>query len=59
LVVTMWRVETETSRTFFTDFYANLATGGSTRDAFFTAQSLTRQKHPDFRDWGAFALLGY
>jgi hypothetical protein len=58
LVVTMWRVETATSRTFFTDFYANLAAGGSRRDAFFTAQSSTRQEHPDFRDWGAFALLG-
>jgi hypothetical protein len=58
LVVTMWRVETATSQAFFSSFYANLAVGDTRRDAFVKAQSSTRQRYPDFRDWGAFALLG-
>lgn len=58
LVVTMWRVETATSQAFFCSFYANLAVGDTRRNAFVKAQSSTRQKYPDFRDWGAFALLG-
>lgn len=58
LVVTMWRVETATSQAFFHSFYANLAVGDTRRNAFTKAQSSTRQKYPDFRDWGAFVLLG-
>jgi hypothetical protein len=59
IVGTLWEVETEAAVRFFTSFYSRLRDGTSKLDAFGGAQSETRKLHPQYRDWGAFYLLGH
>ncbi|MFZ1692799.1 MAG: CHAT domain-containing protein [Flavobacteriales bacterium] len=58
IVGTMWEVEQHASERFFTAFYRVLNTGASRLDAFGLAQRETREHHPEYRDWGAFQLIG-
>jgi len=58
LVVTLWPVSADCSRLFFTLFYAQLRERHTRRQAFATAQKTTREVYPQYRDWGAFALMG-
>lgn len=58
IVGTLWNVESDTSRHFFTTFYRLLKKNGSTKKAFVEAQALTRSAFPKYRDWGAFQLIG-
>jgi hypothetical protein len=58
IVGTLWNVESNTSRHFFTTFYRLLKENGSTRKAFVEAQADTRSAFPKYRDWGAFQLIG-
>jgi hypothetical protein len=58
IVGTLWNVESDTSRHFFTTFYRLLKENGSTRKAFVEAQADTRSAFPKYRDWGAFQLIG-
>jgi hypothetical protein len=51
-------VEAEVAEVFFTVLYAALADGTSPADAFRRAQTVTRQQHAGYRDWGAFTYLG-
>jgi hypothetical protein len=59
IVGTLWEVETEAAVNFFTTFYEKLRNGTSNLDAFGSAQSETRKSHPQYRDWGAFYLMGH
>jgi len=58
IVGTLWNVESNTSRHFFTTFYRLLKENGSTKKAFVEAQADTRIAFPKYRDWGAFQLIG-
>ncbi|MFB7244401.1 hypothetical protein CW362_19980 [Streptomyces populi] len=58
LVVTLWPAETRASHRFFTAFYSRLVSGSDRQGAFREAQAATRAEFPDYRDWGAFVLLG-
>jgi hypothetical protein len=58
IVGTLWNVESDTSRHFFTTFYRLLKESGSTKKAFVEAQANTRNAFPKYRDWGAFQLIG-
>jgi hypothetical protein len=58
IVGTLWNVESDTSKHFFTTFYRSLNENGSTKRAFLEAQADTRSAFPKYRDWGAFQLIG-
>ena len=58
IVATMWEVETNASRTFFTTLYQQLKADRRRLNAFTIAQRATREQHPEYRDWGAFCYLG-
>ena len=58
LIGTLWKVEDTTSRGFFTSLYQRLREGDNALDAFRVAQKATRRDHPQYRDWGAFYLVG-
>jgi hypothetical protein len=58
VVGTLWRVETNAARRFFVRLHQLLGEGKSRLDAFGGAQRGTRAEFPDYRDWGAFYLMG-
>jgi CHAT domain-containing protein len=58
VVGALWQIRPETGETFYAALYDRLATGAGTLNAFRTAQQATRQRHPEYRDWGAFCFLG-
>lgn len=58
IVGTLWEVEANASRHFFTTLYTELKPGTSRLDAFYAAQLSTRTAFPKHRDWGAFYLIG-
>ena len=58
IIGTLWQVEDSTSRCFFTALYRALRADASCLDAFAAAQRTTRAEHPQYRDWGAFYLMG-
>lgn len=58
LVGTLWPVEDTASETFFAELYARLKDGVGLLDAYAAAQRTTRTGHPEYRDWGAFHLMG-
>jgi CHAT domain-containing protein len=58
VVGTLWPVENSAAKTFFGSLHKELAAGAGKREAFRTAQKLTRSRHPQFRDWGAFCYSG-
>ncbi|GIG88089.1 CHAT domain-containing protein [Plantactinospora endophytica] len=59
LIGTLWEAEVDASSTFFTSFYAHLRTDpDDVAAAFRSARDVTRQRHPAYRDWGAFYLMG-
>ncbi len=58
LIGTLWEVEDGASRRFFTALYERLRAEESCLDAFRGAQLDTRADYPQYRDWGAFYLVG-
>lgn len=58
IVGTLWPVESEVARTFFTSFYRHLKLGKPKLEAFSLAQKKTQEIHPEYRYWGAFCYLG-
>jgi CHAT domain-containing protein len=54
----LWPVAPDVAETFFTQLYGRLAHGDARVAAFRSAQNHTRQRHPNYRDWGAFTYLG-
>jgi len=55
---TLWPCADAVSALFFARFHARLAQGRSRLEAFRSAQQLTRQHYPQWRDWAAFYLSG-
>ena len=58
LVGTLWRVDADASKLFFTSLYAALNKGASRLEAYASAQRATRRDFPRYQDWGAFYLAG-
>ena len=58
IVGSLWEAETGASERFFHELYTALAAGSGKLDAFAAAQRRTRSEFPNYRDWGAFVLLG-
>ncbi|MFI6540448.1 CHAT domain-containing protein [Nonomuraea sp. NPDC050547] len=58
IVATLWPVSDETAAYFFPRLYAGLAEGKGIWDAFHDVRHLTRRQFPQYRDWGAFVLMG-
>jgi CHAT domain-containing protein len=54
----LWPVQAAVASTFFAELYGCLARGQGKLPAFREAQSVTRKKHPHFRDWAAFTMIG-
>ncbi|MFG3055898.1 CHAT domain-containing protein [Kitasatospora sp. NPDC048239] len=54
----LWPVRTETATSFFAALYRVLAEGRAPLEAFRLAQTETRARHPQYRDWGAFTYSG-
>lgn len=58
IIGTLWDVETSTAMTFFTELYGQLKESEDRLLAFAHAQRVTRERHPEYRDWGAFCYMG-
>ncbi|MFF3741820.1 CHAT domain-containing protein [Streptomyces sp. NPDC002566] len=54
----LWPVAPDVATGFFSTLYEQLAIDPDRRTAFRTAQSMTRARHPAYRDWGAFCFIG-
>lgn len=58
VVAHLWRVDDQVARTFFSEFYRNIAAGAGPGQSFRRAQELCRQRYPNPRDWAGFFLMG-
>lgn len=58
IIGTLWPVDTDASRLFFTRFYGGVREGVELLDAFAAAQNATRKQFPAYRDWGPFYFMG-
>jgi hypothetical protein len=58
IIATLWPVESNTAARFFEIFYTVLKNTNNKLEAFYQAQTQTRQQFPKYRDWGAFQLIG-
>jgi CHAT domain-containing protein len=59
VIGTLWPVLAGASTYFFTELYrALMEPDGDVTAAFATAQRATRLEYPQYRDWGAFYLIG-
>jgi CHAT domain-containing protein len=59
LIGTLWDTEVTAARLFFRTLYSHLRAAPSDKaGAFRAAQEETRSRFPQYRDWGAFYLMG-
>jgi CHAT domain-containing protein len=58
VVAALWPVATDVSVVFFVELYAALRLGVAPVDAFRAAQTVARERHPGYKDWGAFVFVG-
>ncbi len=59
VIGTLWPVLAGASTLFFTELYRRLVdSDGDVTGSFVEAQRATRQDFPEYRDWGAFYLIG-
>ncbi|MFI1182464.1 CHAT domain-containing protein [Streptomyces sp. NPDC020799] len=58
LIATLWPVSNEAAAYFFPQLYDELARGTAIWDAFHSVRHQTREGFPQYRDWGAFVLMG-
>lgn len=58
IVGTLWQATSDSSHLFFTTLYREIRAGRSKLDSFVAAQRETRTVFPEYRDWGAFCLMG-
>ncbi|MFF9818537.1 CHAT domain-containing protein [Streptomyces sp. NPDC014006] len=54
----LWPVRTDSATCFFGELYGHLTAHHDTVGAFRHAQTVTRARFPQYRDWGAFAYHG-
>jgi CHAT domain-containing protein/Tfp pilus assembly protein PilF len=58
LVMSLWKVDDAATQALMTNFYTNLAKGGTKLNAFKQAQLQLMVKYKDPYYWGAFVMLG-
>jgi len=58
IVGTLWPTSSTATEIFFPVFYRAIKARKSRIDAFYEAQTYTRNKLPQVRHWGAFTLIG-
>jgi CHAT domain-containing protein len=58
IVGALWPVTDQLSAAFFVALYDALALSSDVTAAFFSAQRSARAIYPEYRDWGAFMLMG-
>ena len=58
IIGTLWEVETNVSKRFFSSFYRQSRAGTDVLEGFAIAQRETRADFPKYRDWGPFYLMG-
>jgi len=59
VIGTLWPVLAAASTCFFTELYRVLMSGDEgVSSAFAASQRVTRERFPQYRDWGAFYLIG-
>ena len=57
LLMSLWKVNDEVTKTLMNKFYQTLLSGKSKREAFLEAQRFVRNSHPDPKDWAAFVMV--
>ena len=57
LVVTLWKVDDSATELMMTEFYKNLTSGQSRRDAFDSARATVRAKYPEPYYWAPFVMI--
>lgn len=58
VIMSLWKVDDETTQMLMTEFYSRWLSGTNKFDAFNTAQRVLQEKYPDPYHWGAFVILG-
>ncbi len=58
IIGTLWEARDEVCATFFKTFYEQLKGGLKKYEAFYRAQQHTRSLFGEYKDWGAFYLVG-
>jgi len=58
ILMSLWKVNDQTTRELMVNFYKNWLNGQTKREAFKNAQILLKNKHPHPYYWGAFVLVG-
>jgi CHAT domain-containing protein len=58
LIMSLWKVDDAATQVLMTNFYTNLAKGGSKAKAFKQAQLQLMTKYKDPYYWGAFMMMG-
>lgn len=58
MVMSLWKVDDAATQALMTNFYTNLAKGGSKVNAFKQAQLQLMTKYKDPYYWGAFVMMG-
>jgi CHAT domain-containing protein len=58
IIGTLWEVETGAAEYFFLSLYGRVREGDDVFTAFQQAQLATLKEYPNYRDWGAFYLIG-
>ena len=57
IVMSLWSVDDNATKDLMTEFYKNLVSGKSKREAFISAQKFLRNKYHDPRKWAAFVMV--
>ncbi|MBR4214737.1 MAG: CHAT domain-containing protein, partial [Bacteroidales bacterium] len=57
IVMSLWKVDDNATKDLMTEFYKNLVSGKSKRDAFLGAQAMLRSKYKDPKKWAAFVMV--
>jgi CHAT domain-containing protein/Tfp pilus assembly protein PilF len=58
LIMSLWKVNDETTLELMTSFYTKWLAGKTKRQAFKEAQQELKKKHPEPYYWGAFVMVG-
>ena len=57
IVMSLWKVDDNATKDLMTEFYKNLVSGKTKREAFISAQEFLRNKYQDPRKWAAFVMV--
>ena len=57
IIMSLWNVDDYATRLLMTEFYKNLVSGKSKREAFLAAQAYVRHKNSDPKYWAAFIMV--